>query len=71
MVSAVLSDEGLPFVIVGARAPWILVAGQTWRVTRDIDAVVRAPTWEAFERLAERLKALGFARAEAHHFVSP
>src|SRR5207245_10090298 len=35
------------------------------------DAVVRAPTWEAFERLAERLKALGFARAEAHHFVSP
>jgi predicted nucleotidyltransferase len=24
-----------------------------------------------FERLAERLKALGFARPEAHHFVSP
>lgn len=71
VVSAVLSDEGWPFVIVGARAPWILVAGHTWRATRDVDAVVRTPTWDAFERLAERLKALGFARTEAHHFVSP
>lgn len=71
MVSAVLSDEGWPFVIVGARAPWILVAGHTWRATRDVDVVVRTPTWGAFERLAERLKALGFARTEAHHFVSP
>lgn len=71
VVSAVLSDGGWPFVIVGARAPWILVADHTWRATRDVDAVVRTPTWEAFERLAERLKALGFARPEAHHFVSP
>lgn len=70
-VSAVLSDEGWPFVIVGARAPWILVAGHTWRATRDVDAVVRTPSWDAFERLAERLKALGFERREAHHFVSP
>jgi len=71
VVSAVLSDEGWPFVIVGARAPWILVADHTWRATRDVDAVVRTPTWDAFERLAEHLKALGFARPEAHHFVSP
>jgi len=71
VVSAVLSDEGWPFVIVGARAPWILVADHTWRATRDIDAIVRTPTWDAFERLAEHLKALGFARPEAHHFVSP
>lgn len=71
MVSAALRDEGWPFVIVGARAPWILVADHTWRATRDIDAIVRTPTWDAFERLAERLKALGFARTEAHHFVSP
>jgi predicted nucleotidyltransferase len=69
-VAAVLSDEGWPFVIVGARAPWILVADHTWRATRDVDAVVRTPTWDAFERLAERLKALGFARRAAHHFVS-
>lgn len=71
MVSAVLSDEGWPFVIVGVRAPWILFADHTWRATRDVDAVVRTPTWDAFERLAEHLKALGFARPEAHHFVSP
>lgn len=69
-VSALLREEGWPFVIVGARAPWILVAGQSWRVTRDIDAVVRAPTWEAFERLAERLKAIGFARTEVQHLAS-
>jgi predicted nucleotidyltransferase len=71
VVSAVLSEEGWPFVIVGARAPWILLADHTWRATRDVDAVVRTPTWEAFERLAERLKALGFARPALHHFVSP
>jgi predicted nucleotidyltransferase len=71
VVAALLSDEGWPFVIVGARAPWILIAGHTGRVTRDIDAIVRAPTWEAFERLAEHLKAIGFARTVAHHFVSP
>jgi predicted nucleotidyltransferase len=70
-VSAVLSDEGCPFVIVGARAPWILVADHTWRATRDVDVVVRTPTWQSFERLAERLTALGFARPEAHRFVSP
>jgi predicted nucleotidyltransferase len=62
VVSAVLSEEGWPFVIVGARAPWILLADHTWRATRDVDAVVRAPTWEAFKRLADRLKARGFAR---------
>ena len=71
MVSAVLSEQGWPFVIVGARAPWILLVGHTWRATRDVDVVVRTPTWDAFERLAECLKALGFARTEAHHFVSP
>jgi predicted nucleotidyltransferase len=71
VVSGVLSEERWPFVIVGARAPWILLADHTWRATRDVDAVVRAPTWEAFERLAERLKALGFARPALHHFVSP
>jgi predicted nucleotidyltransferase len=71
VVSAVLSEEGWPFVIVGARAPWILLADHTWRATRDVDAVVRAPTWEAFERLAERLKARGFSRPALHHFVSP
>jgi predicted nucleotidyltransferase len=71
VVSGVLSEERWPFVIVGARAPWILLADHTWRATRDVDAVVGAPTWEAFERLAERLKALGFARPALHHFVSP
>ena len=49
----------------------MLVADQTWRATRDVDAVVRTPTWQAFERLADRLKTLGFARPEAHRFVSP
>jgi len=71
VVSALLKEAGWPFVIVGARAPWILVAGQSWRATRDIDAVIRAPSWEEFERLAERLTAIGFARPEVHHFISP
>jgi predicted nucleotidyltransferase len=55
----------------GHACPWILLAGHTWRATRDVDAVVRTPTWGAFERLVERLKALGFARPDTHHFVSP
>jgi predicted nucleotidyltransferase len=70
-VAAALSEEGWPFVIIGARAPWILLEDHTWRATRDVDAVVRAPTWDAFERLAGRLKALGFSRPALHHFVSP
>ena len=58
-------------VVIGASVPAVLIDlrhGLTGgRTTRDIDAVVRATSWEEYEELKRRLLAAGFRQGRAPH----
>lgn len=58
-------------VVIGASVPTVLIdlrqGLRGGRTTRDIDAVVRATSWEEFEELKRRLLAVGFSQRSAPH----
>ena len=58
-------------VVIGASVPIVLIDLQYGvtggRTTRDIDAVVRAATWDEYEALIGRLVAAGFRRSRVAH----
>lgn len=58
-------------VVIGAMVPMVLIdlqqGGGRGRVTRDVDAVVRAESWEEFRSIKARLIALGFRQGSPQH----
>jgi len=58
-------------VVIGAAVRIVLIDlryGLTGgRATRDVDAVVRATSWDEYEALKRRLLAMGFRRGNAPH----
>lgn len=58
-------------VVIGAFVPIVLIDlryGLTGgRATRDVDAVVRATSWEEYEELKRRLLAAGFRQGRVPH----
>ncbi len=73
-VARIASDMGLRVVLIGALARQIVFdrhfEGDPYRVTLDIDAMVRVTALQEFEALAARLQASGeFRRLNAHKFL--
>ncbi len=68
LIQVVGSDR---LVIVGAMVPMVLIDFHQGlgggRVTRDVDAVVLAASWEEFRAIKARLIALGFRQGTPQH----
>jgi predicted nucleotidyltransferase len=64
--------RGLRVLLIGAMARQLvfdlLCRDSPYRLTRDIDAVVRVAGWEEFNALAADLTAQGFTKADHHRF---
>lgn len=58
---------GVPFGIVGALVPELLLDARPARMTNDADAMVVVQTLAEFESLKEQLRAYGFERTHVPH----
>ncbi len=62
-----LRDLDVPFAIVGALVPELLLGVRPARMTNDADAAVVVQSAADFETLKERLATYGFSRTPAPH----
>jgi len=62
-----LRELEVPFAIVGALVPELLLDVRPFRKTNDADATVAVQSADAFETLKDRLEAYGFSRTRAPH----
>jgi predicted nucleotidyltransferase len=62
-----LRELGIPFGIIGALVPELLLDARPARMTNDADATVVVESLSDFERLKDRLGAYGFARTSLPH----
>jgi predicted nucleotidyltransferase len=58
---------GVPFAVVGALVPELLLDARPSRMTNDADVTVAVETLAEFEALKDRLAAFGFTRTHAPH----
>jgi predicted nucleotidyltransferase len=64
-----LRELDVPFGVVGALVPELLLEGRPTRMTNDTDVTVMVETLADFEALKDRLAAYGFARTRAPHRI--
>lgn len=57
----------VPFAVVGALVPELLLEARPTRMTSDADVTVAVATFAEFEALKSRLAAFGFARTRSSH----
>ena len=62
-----LRELGIPFGIVGALVPELLLNARPRRMTNDADVTVTVDTFADFNALKDRLAAYGFTRTRAPH----
>ncbi len=62
-----LRELDVPFAIVGAPVPDLLLDVKPVQMTNDADATVVVQSAEDFETLKDRLGAYGFSRTRAPH----
>lgn len=62
-----LRELDVPFAIVGALVPELLLDVRPVRMTNDVDATVVVQNAEGYERLKDQLEAYGFSRTRAPH----
>ena len=62
-----LRDLGIPFGLVGALVPELLLSVRPHRRTNDVDVVAVVATIHDFETLKERLGPYGFSPTRAPH----
>jgi hypothetical protein len=62
-----LRELGVPFAIVGALVPELLLDARPTRMTNDADVVVTVESLADFEVLKERLAGYGFTRTPVPH----
>lgn len=62
-----LRDLGVPFAVVGALVPELLLDARPARMTNDADVTVTVESLADFEALKDRLAAFGFSRTRAPH----
>jgi len=62
-----LRELGIPFGIVGALVPELLLDARPSRMTNDADATVVVESRADFEALKDRLAAYGFTRTRSPH----
>lgn len=72
ILSRVLTQYGLRFVLIGATVPQIVLdfregPGPGSRETRDLDAVAEVHGWQDFARIRERLLQEGFRQGRVAH----
>jgi predicted nucleotidyltransferase len=62
-----LRELGVPFAVVGALVPELLLEARPSRMTNDADVTVIVDSLVAFESLKDRLSGYGFARTGVPH----
>jgi predicted nucleotidyltransferase len=62
-----LRDLGVPFGVVGALVPELLLDARPARMTNDADVAVAVASLDDFESLKDRLAEYGFARTRLPH----
>jgi predicted nucleotidyltransferase len=62
-----LRELGVPFAVVGALVPELLLDARPSRMTNDADVTVIVDSLVAFEALKDRLNGYGFARTSVPH----
>jgi predicted nucleotidyltransferase len=62
-----LRELGVPFAVVGALVPELLLDARPSRMTNDVDVTVIVETMAEFDALKDRLADFGFARMSAPH----
>jgi predicted nucleotidyltransferase len=62
-----LRELGVPFGMVGALVPELLLDAKPRHLTNDADVTVVVQTLEAYEELKERLRGYGFERTPVRH----
>ena len=62
-----LRELGVPFSVVGALVPELLLEARPPRMTNDADVVVVVDSLGAFEALKDRLAGYGFVRTPVPH----
>lgn len=72
VLARVLVEDGRDLVLIGAIVPQLLIdlrlgLQTSGRTTRDVDAVVRAVSWEDFGRIRRRLFEAGFRPGSPPH----
>jgi predicted nucleotidyltransferase len=58
---------GVPFAVVGALVPELLLNARPIRMTNDADVTVVVESLAEFEQLEDRLEEFGFRRTEVSH----
>jgi predicted nucleotidyltransferase len=58
---------GVPFAVVGALVPELLLNARPTRMTNDADVTVVVDSLAEFEQLEDRLEEFGFRRTEVSH----
>ena len=58
---------GVPFAVVGALVPELLLNARPTRMTNDADVTVVVDSLAEFEQLKDRLEEFGFRRTEVSH----
>ena len=58
-----LRELGIPFGVVGALVPELLLDARPWRMTNDADVTVVVQSLADFDALKDRLAGYGFTRA--------
>jgi predicted nucleotidyltransferase len=58
---------GVPFAVVGALVPELLLNARPTRMTNDADVTVVVDSLAEFEQLKDRLEEFGFSRTEVSH----
>jgi len=62
-----LRELGIPFGIVGALVPELLLDARPSRMTNDVDVIVIVDSLADFKALKDRLAAYGFSRTRVPH----
>ncbi len=62
-----LRELGIPFAIIGALVPELLLDARPPQMTNDADVVVAVASLADFESLKDQLAAFGFARTRVPH----
>jgi len=62
-----LRELGIPFAIVGALVPELLLEARPRRMTNDADVIVIVDNIADFNTLKDRLAAYGFTRTQVRH----
>ena len=62
-----MRELGIPFAIVGALVPELLLEARPRRMTNDVDVTVTVANIADFNALKDRLAAYGFTRTRVPH----